>query len=818
MRRHRITFRHYNLVQEVVVLVLTFAILFLAIWFTLAGMNRKYLDLRLADAAKVHLFLDNHLDDARGNLVQFTQLPEAERSPTVLTLFSEFSDIYRLDERLRVAQIYKAAPDSKVFTGFSFSGGKLAAYVKGLGEPDDFSEIMRGYEDDAPSVYFAIRSAGQLYLGRLNLVYVQGFLTQFSRFSGTPLMLVANDGFVMLSGYPELHIPTFDLRHWAGMPTPGRTLSAAGRRWIPMIADADPIGAKIAILIPTEVLDTQRNALLAFLLTFMVGSVLLVIIKHRRLTRQVLQPVATFAEKMRDLEQGLPPAADPDFNDRFEELAVIQTRFRAMAEAITQREHSLAEASVRAQAASLAKSEFLANMSHEIRTPLNAILGFAQVLDRDPDLNAAQRDSLATIRRSGQHLLTLINDILDMAKVEAGRMTLQAAPFDPARLVTETAAIFRQPARDRGLDLTVAVSVHPRMVVGDEQKLRQVLINLVGNAVKFTVTGSVTLRVEPGAGDGVHFSVIDTGPGIAPAEWARLFKPFSQTASGRQMQGGTGLGLALSSRFVRLMGGELALDSSPGRGSCFTFTLTLPPSAAVEPTANRTQPPIVALEPGQPVCRILIADDLPDNREPLRALLNTLNPQPPVIELKEAADGQEAVAVWEAWQPQLIFMDMRMPLLSGEEAARQIKARMVARPDAVRTLIVALTASAFDEDRDHVLACGCDEFARKPFQAGELFAILERRAGLRFVRGGETPTAEVSLSPTEVASHLAAATAVWRAELRVAVNLGDFDRITVLSAQVHDDDARLSETLAQWAYNYDLESFTRALDEATADD
>ena len=812
-RRHRTTFRRYNLVLEVAVLVLTFAILFVAIWFTLAGMNRKYLDLRLADAAKVHLFLDNHLDDARGGLVQFTEVPEAERTPPVLRLLSDFSDIYRLDQRLRVAEIYKAAPDSKVFPGFSFSGGKLAIYLKGLGQPDDFSEIMRGYEDDAPSVYFAIRAADQLYLGRLNLVYVQDFLTQFSRFSGTPLMLVANDGFVMLSGYPALHIPTFDLKHWEGMPTPGRTLSAGNRRWIPMIADANTIGAKIAILIPTELLDTQRNALLAFLLTFMVGSILLVISKHRRLNRQVLQPVASFAEKMRDLEQGLPPAADPDCDDRFEELAVIRTRFRAMAEAITQREQSLAEASARAQAASLAKSEFLANMSHEIRTPMNAILGFAQVLERDPDLNPSQRDSLTTIRRSGQHLLTLINDILDMAKIEAGRMTLQVAPFDLARLVTETEAFFRQPARDRGLDLTVAVSVHPRMVAGDEQKLRQVLINLVGNAVKFTVAGSVTLRVEPGAGDGVRFSVIDTGPGIAPAERARLFKPFSQTASGRQMQGGTGLGLALSSRFVRLMGGELAVDSTPGGGSRFAFTLTLPPTAAVKPPANRNSPPMVGLEPGQPVCRVLVVDDLPDNREPLRALLNTLNPQPPVIELQEAADGQQAVAVWEAWQPHIIFMDMRMPVVSGEEATRQIKARMAARPDAVRTLIVALTASAFDEDRDHFLACGCDEFARKPFQAEELFTILERRAGLRFVRGGETPTAAVSLSPTEVASHLAAAPAAWRAQLRGAVHLGDFDRITALAAQVRDGDAALSATLAQWAYNFDLESFSRALDE-----
>jgi CheY-like chemotaxis protein len=259
-------------------------------------------------------------------------------------------------------------------------------------------------------------------------------------------------------------------------------------------------------------------------------------------------------------------------------------------------------------------------------------------------------------------------------------------------------------------------------------------------------------------------------------------------------------------------------------GSRFAFTLTLPPVDArcgtgFQPVGNRLEAGSrLGLEAGQPVCRVLIVDDEPDNRAPLRALLEGLNPQPPVLELREAADGREAIALWETWQPRVVFMDMRMPVLSGEEATRTIKARLTARSarhgrDArpANTLVVALTASAVDGDRTRFSACGCDAVARKPFIAEELFAILEQGAGLRFMRAAVAPAGTERLSPDAVAARLAARPEDWRAGLQAAVELGDFGRIGTLLEQVQDPDPAFQATLTHWAYNYDLEAFARAL-------
>ena len=466
-----------------------------------------------------------------------------------------------------------------------------------------------------------------------------------------------------------------------------------------------------------------------------------------------------------------------------------------------------------AEAANRAKSLFLANMSHEIRTPLNAILGFAQVLGRDAGMNATQRGNLASIRRSGEHLLNLIDDILDLAKIEAGKVSLQIKPIDLKGFLGELGTFFQHRAKERGLSLTIHAEDCPAFFGGDEMRLRQVLINLLGNAIKFTPSGSVILGVENLPGTLLRFSVTDTGYGIAHADMVRLFEPFSQSAIGSKVREGTGLGLALSRKLVRLMGGELEVVSTPGLGSRFFFCI---PVQTVENTAKPTrpsQPTVLGLNPGQPLCRILVVDDQPDNRAWLVALLESINPHPPVLELREASDGVDAVAVWESWQPHLIFMDLKMSAMSGEEATVEIKARMNNRADAVKSKVIALTASALDEDRNAMLVCGCNEFARKPLQAETLFNILQRHAGLLFTYAAEPPDG-VGLNEGELVARLARCPATWRGELLAALDRGDSSRIGSLLDQRHDQDGQLHWALDQLAFDCNHEAIIALLGQA----
>ena len=478
-------------------------------------------------------------------------------------------------------------------------------------------------------------------------------------------------------------------------------------------------------------------------------------------------------------------------------------------ETLRQQRDALATARDQAEAANRAKSVFLANMSHEIRTPLNAILGFAQILARAPDMSAEQRQILRIIERAGGHLLTLIGDILDMAKIEAGRLLIRNAPFDLPALLGETESFFRQRAQEHGLTLTLSTGALPRMVEGDAIKLRQVLINLVGNAVKFTPAGGqVLLKAEALDAERLRFSVEDTGVGIAAEEQERIFEPFVQSEAGQRQQGGTGLGLALCRQLTQLLGGDIEVESRPGQGSRFTFSLRLPTVVALSaPTVPRDTSPILGFAPGQAVRRLLIVDDLADNRAPLHALLDSVNPSPPVLEIREAVNGHEALEIWESWQPHLIFMDIRMPVMSGEEATRRIRARMQERPEAVDTQVIALTASAFEEQREHFLEIGCAAFAHKPFQVDEILALIEQLGGLRAIRADDTGAPVEPLTRADLAERLAAQPESWRAALAEAVSIGDFEHIARLLEPLRETDTPLHETLAHWAHDYDLAAF-----------
>jgi len=372
-------------------------------------------------------------------------------------------------------------------------------------------------------------------------------------------------------------------------------------------------------------------------------------------------------------------------------------------------------------AANQAKSDFLASMSHEIRTPLNAILGYAQLMQRDTDLSPEQHDNITGISASGRHLLGLINEILDLSKIEAGRMELNPIDFDLGVLANGLAATFRPLCAQKKIGFRLEIDqAGPQRVCGDEGKLRQVLINLVGNAVKFTSAGEVFLRIQLQADGPWLFEVFDTGLGVAPDEELEIFKPFHQGSSARH-QGGTGLGLAIAQRQVDLLGGSLNLKSERGIGSRFFFCIPLAP-ATTAGEENVTQ--IVRL-PGGLNLRALVVDDNRENRQVLGGMLSAAG-----CIVSFAIDGHEALAALHPHKPEVIFMDLLLPGLSGAETARQILVEF----GAAAPLLIAHTASVLKQHHDEALAAGCAECIIKPFDARQIYQCLERQLGLKFER------------------------------------------------------------------------------------
>lgn len=455
----------------------------------------------------------------------------------------------------------------------------------------------------------------------------------------------------------------------------------------------------------------------------------------------------------------------------------------------------------RAIEASRAKSSFLANMSHELRTPLNAILGFGQLLARDTRLAREHRDDLEIITRSGDHLLGLINDVLSIAKIEAGQIALTVQPFNLRRMLSDVSEMILVRARAKGLVLECTIDPGvPSVVEGDETKLRQVLINLLGNAVKFTDNGEVRLDVSWDQGR-ARFLVSDTGHGIAPDEMAMLFEPFSQTASGRKAQEGTGLGLVISRNFVRLMGGDMTVDSKIDGGTTFVFEADLPVST--RPVHATTASRVLGLVPGTSPVRVLVADDGVHNRVLIQRALGDAG-----FDVREAANGAEAIEVWESWRPDVILMDMRMPDVDGLEATRRIRSREIETGTAPPTRIIALTASAFDHDQRTFVEAGCDEFLGKPFSVDKLYDVLGELLGLEYVT--DEMTAE-SVGDRTSLSRLEDIPSDLRATLAESLGIGDVQAALATIERIRELDAPLGDELRRMVRAFQLEEIFEAL-------
>jgi PAS domain S-box-containing protein len=421
-----------------------------------------------------------------------------------------------------------------------------------------------------------------------------------------------------------------------------------------------------------------------------------------------------------------------DISERRRVQAELKMHQDHLEELVKERTAELTQAKEEADIANQAKSAFLASMSHELRTPLNAVLGFAQILQIDPGLTPRQRHSLETIQHSGEQLLALINDILDLAKIEAGRTDLAVAPVPLHEFIRVIADIIRVKADQKEVHFRCDMAAElPAAVQADERRLRQVLLNLLSNAVKFTDRGEVQLRVAKAAGreeDVLRFEVEDTGVGIVPEHLERIFLPFEQVGHVESRAGGTGLGLSISRQLVRAMGGEIRVESQAGQGSCFSFELQLPVVEA-ELASHAARAEITGYE-GQRRC-VLVADDVPANRDLLVELLGPLG-----FELEEAGDGEAMLECARATRPDLVIADIVMPKLDGLQATQQM--RRIPGLEAVPVLLVSATVSGADIDR--YLAAGANAFLPKPI---DMRSLLQRIGELLELRWTFAPPAQV---------------------------------------------------------------------------
>jgi signal transduction histidine kinase/DNA-binding NarL/FixJ family response regulator len=529
------------------------------------------------------------------------------------------------------------------------------------------------------------------------------------------------------------------------------------------------------------------------LMAFLVGAYAWSRKWHRRSTRteidEVTRELSAELEQQRKVETVLKSARD-DLEQRVQERTI---ELAALNQALQSEVATRKRAEAEARSANRAKSEFLASMSHEIRTPMNAILGYSQILLRDDELAPFHRDALRTISKSSKHLLQLINEILDLSRIDAGKMEIYSTDFDLGKLVDYIVGMFSPLCEEKGLQLEVELEPAELSLHGDEGKLRQVLVNLVGNAVKFTENGKVILRVGR-VGEQWRFEVGDTGPGIAAEAQKLVFEPFYR---GESSKGGSGLGLTIARRLVDLLGGLLSVTSSLGAGTQFFFSIPLP----------QTEGPVVDMMPEidrlAPEChvRALVVDDVEENRFILSHMLCSLG-----CEVEVAADGLKAIASVEQKRVDIIFLDVRMPGIDGLETACRILT-LVETPDTQRPRIVAVSAAALEHEREAYLQAGCDDFIAKPFELERICGSMEAHLGVRFLRKRSITKPGLDLGhlllPERIISKM-----VLAAELHSATALNAcLKEVEILGPE----EKRLAEHLREFLTSYDMESIQRIL-------
>ncbi|MBL3598981.1 MAG: response regulator [gamma proteobacterium endosymbiont of Lamellibrachia anaximandri] len=492
------------------------------------------------------------------------------------------------------------------------------------------------------------------------------------------------------------------------------------------------------------------------------------------------------------------------FNSMLERLESTYVAQRETGKHLKEALTSTEQAKRQAEAASQAKTEFLANMSHELRTPLNAILGFSQVLEKKCRQCPSQQENLGIVLRSSEHLLTLINNVLDMSQIEAGKITVENEVINLHELLQDVIMLIRPKLEEKGLWLQLEQDPgFEHYVRTDPGKLRQILLNLLGNAAKYTDEGGIIFRarsheIEP---DTVHLEIEieDTGGGIAEQEQARIFEKFTQIKRNRGHNEGTGLGLSISKSYAELLGGEIGLRSELGKGSVFSLSLSVSRGEIDEVAKRADYSRVIGLAPGQAEFRILIVEDNKANRLLLRSILERIG-----FQVREAADGEQGLKVFFEWLPQLVLMDIRMPHMNGYEATRSIKAS----PAGETCKVIAVSASVFREGKERLFAAGCDDFLGKPFWESDILALLAKHLGVRYLYEGAASKKQVVLQKLEP-SDLTMLSGEWRRRFHAAIEQGQMKEMESLLEEIAPHHKELSDQLRHLVSRY---AFNRLLE------